>query len=658
MTTSNSQEYEDVFKYAFALGFSRHFHAVSAKFHNLINSQSNTLESVLLEYKLKDLEVVTKYAFEPYVDELRNAINPENMLFVQLNTLLLAPDSSLYDVPTKLTTASIIDEIEHFDRLNYAPAKPAREDELGARFYQVLAQVLSVSEKLQIANLSAENLLSVYAVSFIKEIDSHIPNTSEVQLLVAERVLSVSALLANGVNPEASVDQVFGVFKTYLESYMSLLELQFKEGNDYEGIVLKLREQGNSLMSNMAFAQAIKVYTQAVDIATPRIKSEIPQLLTNRAIAYIGLNCFPEAIADLNQAVDLDWSFTPAWAQLGYCHLYMGNSLLALKSYLMALKTAVGEVTPKSFPSSEIEEYKKVKVKSVLPQFVQRLCLAISLTERRAGQQNENPVNVKNIISEVRRILVVLRARAVDEDERQYFTYVPQLRDSSLRNHSERANRSRPNILTQDVSQNMLASNGMESVTVTATPFERQRSENAPNPPDFNASDAVSTAASVAAAAARAAGGGAAPPTATTIRRVPNTGESNRTNSIREFMNEVGDLLVERNNRANFLGTQTPTADTTSEAPNTTETRTEPRSENLLSDVLRGVIPAGIGSVISHLTSGNGVTSRVIVNGQEIGTATTTRRNPPTSTNEDNLTARNTTDGDQDEEMPEPEDLD
>jgi tetratricopeptide (TPR) repeat protein len=612
MTTSNEQEYEDVFKYAFALGFSRHLHTVSAQLHNLINSQVNTMESVLLEYKLKDLEVITKYAFEPYIDELRNAINPENTLFVKLNTLLLGPDPTLYDptlydVPMKLTTASIIDEIDHFDGSNIISEKSEREEELSTRFFQVLTQVLAVSEKFQIANLSAETLVSVYAVSFINEIVSHIPSTSEMQLLVGERVPSVMVLLANGMNPKTSLDQVYDQFKSYLESYMSLLEHQFEEGNNYEVIVLKLREQGNSLMSNMAFAQAIKVYTQAVDIATPRIKSEVPQLLTNRAIAYIGLNCFPEAITDLNQSVDLDWSFTPAWAQLGYCHLYMGNSLLALKSYLMALKTAIGEVTPKSFPPSEISQYKTLKMKSVLPQFVQRLCLAISLTERRAGQQNENPANVKKVIGEVRRILVALRANAVDEDERQYFTYVPQLRDSNLRNHSERANRSRPNILTQDVSQNMLASNGMESVTVTATPFERRRSENAPNPPEFNGSDAVSTAASVAAAAARAAGAVAIPPNTTTprttvVRRVLSNGsEPNRTSSIRELMNEVGDLLVERNNRANFLGTQTPAATTAPETSNDTpETRSEPRNENLLSDVLRGVIPAGINSVISR----------------------------------------------------------
>lgn len=100
-------------------------------------------------------------------------------------------------------------------------------------------------------------------------------------------------------------------------------------------------------------------------LAPPFTYADESQIYTNRAIAFIGLNCVPEAIDDLNTAIFLDRAFTPAWTQLGYCHLYMGNGLLALECYNIALKSSIGEVLPNNFPKSGaiVDEYRALRLK-------------------------------------------------------------------------------------------------------------------------------------------------------------------------------------------------------------------------------------------------------------------------------------------------------
>lgn len=264
---------------------------------------------------------------------------------------------------------------------------------------------------------------------------------------------------------------LFNIFKIMLESQLQVSDTTRAQGTNVRHSVLQLRELGNNLMENSSFPQAIKVYSQAIYTCDHTCSNNIPQLYTNRAIAFIGLNCFAEATSDLNLAVRYDRSFTPAWAQLGYCHLYQGSGFLALKCYFTALRTIAGEVYPENFPDNKDlrQEYTLNKMKSAMPQFVQRLVQSIILTEKRAEQQKESPQAIQEITTKVRAILARLRS-VVETSDLSYLLYSYENEAENVRATAARANRSRPNILTPDVAQDLMASANMEASAITIPP--------------------------------------------------------------------------------------------------------------------------------------------------------------------------------------------
>ena len=221
-------------------------------------------------------------------------------------------------------------------------------------------------------------------------------------------------------------------------------------------------------MANLAYPQAIQIYTTALHYSSFASQQHVLQILTNRAIAYIGLNCFPEAITDLNSALVADRTFTPAWIQLGYCHLYMGLGLMALQMYHMALRTMIGDVFPERLIHEHgdvIESYKRLKKKSVMPLLVRKVVLSLLLTERRAKQQHEPVGQIQLVTSDVKNILNNLAQDASEEDKPSFVYPSSYERLGALR--VERANRSHPDILSHDIAQDILANTGFESNNVT-----------------------------------------------------------------------------------------------------------------------------------------------------------------------------------------------
>ncbi|RCK58178.1 hypothetical protein Cantr_06993 [Candida viswanathii] len=339
-----------------------------------------------------------------------------------------------------------------------------------AKLHLILLQALQQEpELITDSSKDLDTNVFVYLAAYFKE------------MVVSKASTSTLDYATNYFDPSeqassVSLYKLLSAFIRVLNSHLEILAVSYSSNKEEQATRLNsLRELGNNLMANLAYAQAIKVYTEALETKPILSDIDFPQLYTNRAIAFIGLNCVPEAINDLNAALVLDRVFTPAWTQLGYCHLYMGNSLVALECYVTALKSAVGEILPPRFPQDErlIELYKGTKKQTLLPQFVKRLSSAIALTEKRAYQQHMSDLKIRKQLSDVRRILAHLRALGPDSD-RDDFTYIPVYRDSALRDVSMRANSQRPNILTPEVTQNLLARSGME-----ASPVEtfRRRSD-------------------------------------------------------------------------------------------------------------------------------------------------------------------------------------
>lgn len=257
-------------------------------------------------------------------------------------------------------------------------------------------------------------------------------------------------------------------FMKVLQSHLDAAGATLENHDAEKREVHKLRELGNNLMTNLSYPQAIKVYTTAIDLCTIHSANNLAQLYTNRAIAFIGLNCYSEAIQDLRLAVSRDRTFAPAYAQLGYCELYMGRTLHALRGYKNALDAMAGNIDPPNtnLDFQQKQEYKDAMARSVFPPFVHKLVQALILTEKRAKQQRVSPNDIRLYISQVRTTLSELQSVASPED-RHFFNYTYDENFDNLRNTAGRAEQHRPSILTPEVALDILAGSLMEASTVS-----------------------------------------------------------------------------------------------------------------------------------------------------------------------------------------------
>lgn len=75
----------------------------------------------------------------------------------------------------------------------------------------------------------------------------------------------------------------------------------------------KLKQEGNALMSNKKYAEAIEAYTKAI-----ALDGSNPVYYSNRAAAYSSKGDHLAAIGDAEKAISLDQSFSKAYHRLGY----------------------------------------------------------------------------------------------------------------------------------------------------------------------------------------------------------------------------------------------------------------------------------------------------------------------------------------------------
>ncbi|KAK6202572.1 uncharacterized protein RJT21DRAFT_112530 [Scheffersomyces amazonensis] len=652
------------YMYAFTLAIKRHLEIISNIESNEEHSEADKIHHL---DRNSDLQQVIKFGINKYLKyfieyELNRKEPPKDSVLFSYEDYFLDPDVDAIDFPPKIFTKDIIEQIESGNGNGNINHGPLREDELSKIFHSILLQVLecyrhSFDWFYENDYVEDNTLLTYYCGEYLGSEDcydtfSDMKPLAQISDPLLTKMRSIGHTLRGDIKTKVTLNELCFNFTNLVKSHIELMNQK-----NVPSLTTKLREQGNNLMANSAFAQAIKVYTNAIHLSKPCTTSQLPQLYTNRAIAFIGLNCFPEAINDLDRAVNLDHSFTPAWTQLGYCHLYMGSALIALKSYLIALRSAVGEILPNGKMSQDKEflaTYKSAKMKTVLPQFIQRLCQSIGLTEKRAYQQSEPIPEIKKTVAEVRRILANLRAEC-SESDRDYFVYFPQLRDSNLRNTSEVSNRTRPNILTREIAQNMLASGGMETVTVnsrgdplrrpfttttttTTFPINNNTAGVSATPGAATTAPGAAATAASAAASGTASAANTANTTNTTstnnTRSTPATTNNTRTgdnvppipipvNGIREIFNDFGDLFERSRNRTNDQ---------------------RPNERRNLGDIISGAFQGGVIDMISEFAGP--AAERIFVNGQEVD---------PTSLRREN---RSPDDDENDDDIDMPDDLD
>ena len=635
---------ELVFKYAFALVIRQHLIKVKEVLYEEVKSKDQTSEANI---KRQDLLYSLQFVIDCVIKNILSQQREDNTavsrdkgnysatLLDSLGELLMGPKKSYMDIKQRITTKEILDRVDAKDIKG--PEVTTNQDvekmnRAGGKLRILCEKTIKLKEgalKEGAATASEYDIMSIYAglylLLYVKETGAAtgLPEISK------QKINLVIEELTRGQYTEAmtslSIEKLYEDFKNMLITHLEIFSSDATQFENNIAVVNKLREQGNNLMVQQSYAQSIQIYTTALDMCNVATKHQIPQLLTNRAIAYIGLDCFPESMNDLNQAVDIDVTLTPAWMQLGYCNLYIGASLVALRCYLMTLRTAVGDVLPenKELQSNSlfVEQYQENKLATILPQFVEKIVHSIILTERRAYQQREPLHEIRKIVSNVRAVLAKLRSTASDEDM-SYFNYSLNNDDNSVRRMAERFNQTRPDIVNPDVSQNMMANNRAESsgVTMPVSPITslgrvtRNTDTNGARPPPRSAASSMRGLLNGFGEIFENAGNNANSIRVERGRAPEERGQDNRpTDPSNPQLNQTAGSSSAPDGASNMVNAAGPEgsvgqnvnpASNMGDLPRATATATNnPDTGNFFRDVIRGILPENVAGTVGNMIS-------------------------------------------------------
>ncbi|KAF3989705.1 hypothetical protein FT663_02531 [Candidozyma haemuli var. vulneris] len=442
---------ENLWRYATREVLKEHLALYSTSF----SSPSTSIDRENSARMKEDLAAVTRFA------DTATAINsgmehhdpPFAPVSKYLTDLLLPPS----------VTLRYIESVN--ERVDAEPVEKEREEELRKTLHIIGSTAASIAS----GETSAEGKFAALSGVMADHLESLIDWAFKANSPIGNEQVKIQAvgseLKRNAVG--CSYSSWLSTFQAVLKSHLDAAGASEDRQRAQKKYILQLRELGNNLMTNLSYPQAIKVYTTAIDSCSIFTANNLAQLHTNRAIAFIGLNCYPEAIQDLKLAISRDRTFVPAYAQLGYCELYMGRTLHALRGYKNALDALAGNIDPPSttLDFQQKEEYKDAMAKSAFPQFVHKLVQAIILTEKRAKQQRVSSNDLKFYMTEIKKTLTELQ-RVADPEEQHLFNYVYDENFDQVRSTAVRANQHRPSILTPEVASDILAGSSMEASTV------------------------------------------------------------------------------------------------------------------------------------------------------------------------------------------------
>lgn len=417
---------EQAYRFAYALAMTQHLFEVLPP--------SNLLPAVEEPAWAETIAQIQKNILAPLRDEsLADDINGSrqngeflDLLCLNMEKYFIRTDLGLSALSDTNTLINRIEELENGSRSLYV--------ELSKKLYVVARNAVSLTSEPDI-----NNALTLQLVGYLRSLPENMGASSLVEGL-------------DGIYTPSSEPLSYGVYNTAFRTLLhSVLSLEFARFSENNTSALSLRELGNNLVASSSYPQAIAAYTNALAVSSAQSSA---QLYTNRAIAYIALNCHLEAVQDLNRAVTADCTFSPAWVQLGYCHLYMGLPEVSYRCYLSALKALAGEIYPTGFPSNPelLALYKEAKIATAMPQFVHRIIQAMILAEHRAKRQNVPSSRMDNYVKEAHDALALLSENAPTLDL-HYLHYFADPDAENVRVSAVRSNISRPGIVipgTQD----------------------------------------------------------------------------------------------------------------------------------------------------------------------------------------------------------------
>lgn len=125
------------------------------------------------------------------------------------------------------------------------------------------------------------------------------------------------------LNVDKSLQEIFN------EAYPAPIKKAVSK--DDEAKAANIKDQGNELMKQNKYEEAIEKYTQAIDISPNAI------FYCNRAAAFSKVGRHDDAVNDAKSALQLDPEYGKAYARMGFAYLSMNKLTDAQASYERAL---------------------------------------------------------------------------------------------------------------------------------------------------------------------------------------------------------------------------------------------------------------------------------------------------------------------------------
>lgn len=125
----------------------------------------------------------------------------------------------------------------------------------------------------------------------------------------------------------------------------------------------KFKQSGNELVKRLKYHEAIKCYSDAIEI-----NAEDPVFYLNRALCFLKLNQYKDCIEDCTRALRFDKKLIKAYYRRGTAYEYSGELVAAERDYLSVLEHDPLNVDGKrslAYVKQLLEEYVKLKEQCV-----------------------------------------------------------------------------------------------------------------------------------------------------------------------------------------------------------------------------------------------------------------------------------------------------
>ena len=165
----------------------------------------------------------------------------------------------------------------------------------------------------------------------------------------------------------ASLLNIFDVFinaqkqkKTNVSTPAVPVQSNGQQDGDKHAEAESLKTQGNQKLAEKKFAEAVDLYTKAIDL-----NSLSAIYFSNRAAAYSSLAQYENAIDDCEMALSVDPKYAKAYSRMGLAYLSLGKSDKAVQAYKKGLAIDPANETMKQGLKSAQEADSKTQSKSV-----------------------------------------------------------------------------------------------------------------------------------------------------------------------------------------------------------------------------------------------------------------------------------------------------